>query len=207
MEAKDLFLKHVNDHYDEILTKVSMLCSRNKQGRGTRSAHTFDRDSFQDAIVRVYNAVERKGTLKDMSPTGIESYIIVAYFNIVVEKKRSAHVRKRDHNYTDDNIYEVWEEYLDRKLTQKEKISSDLFKDYATLYIMSKVEENFDDEHMTLFKRKHFGNVSYKQLKQEYPDIQKVRNKVLEVNQWLRENVTRDEVLQSFNDIYGDLLR
>lgn len=198
MEAKDIFLKHVGDHYEEILTKVSMLCTRNGQ--------RLDRDVFQDAIVRVYNAIERKGTLKDMTATGMESYLIISYFNIVVERHRSAHERKRDQNYTDDNISDVWEQYLDSKLTQREKIASDLYKDYATLYIMSKVEENFDDEHLMLFKRKHFGNVSYKRLREEYTNIPKVRNKVIEVNNWLKENVTREEVLNTFNDIYGDLI-
>ena len=80
-----------------------------------------------------------------------------------------------------------------------------IVKDFSILYIMTLVEDNFDQEHFYLFKLKTLGNLTYKQL-QEKTKIKASRQKVINVNNWLKENVTKDDVKSAFTVMYGNLM-
>ena len=81
-----------------------------------------------------------------------------------------------------------------------------MFKDFGTVYIMMVVEQNFDSEHFYLFKLKELiPNMTYKKLA-EKTKMRGVRQKVVEVKRWLKDNVTKDEIRKEFYDIYGDIL-
>ena len=110
---------------------------------------------------------------------------------------------KRDENNA--NIAALNEMYLNSKLTQQEKLLSDLKKDFSTLYLMHQVEENFDAEQFYLFRLKTFTNMTYKQL-YEYTGIKGARQKIVGIKNWLKENVTKEEVDKVFNALYGDIL-
>lgn len=196
---QDTFLTYVNDNYIGIQTKIKMLCGKNKQ--------RFDEDVYHEAILRCYNAIEKKGGMNDSSPSGIEGYLIRSYFNLCKEIKRSAMNAKRDLNYTSDNISSLYEDYYNsHNLDAREKIVNDLFADYSVLYIMNQVEQNFDNEHFYLFKLKMLiKDMTYKKL-QEKTHIKAVRQKVVEVKRWLTSNVTKDEIRESFFEIFGDIL-
>lgn len=196
---QDTFLNYVNDNYIGIQTKIKMLCGKNKQ--------RFDEDCFHEAILRCYNAIEKKGCMNDSSPTGIEGYLIRSYFNLVKEMKRSAMNAKRDLNYTSDNISSLYEDYYNsHNLDAREKIVNDLFADYSVLYIMNQVEQNFDNEHFYLFRLKMLiKDMTYKKL-QEKTKMKAVRQKVVEVKRWLASNVTKDEIRDSFFEIFGDII-
>lgn len=199
MSDEEKFLDHIGKNYESVKTKLKMLCARNKQ--------KFSEDSYHDVVIKCHQAIKKKGKLNDTSPYGIESYLIRSYFNHEVDLKRVANVAKRDLNYNSDNINQLHEHWYNSNHTnEKEKIKTDLWKDFSTLYIMMVVERHFDQEHFYLFRLKELvPNMTYKKLR-ETTHLTGVRQKVIQVRNWLQENLTRDEVNKAFQQLYGDLL-
>ena len=199
MSDAELFLDYVNDHYNEIISKLKILCGQRRQ--------VFSEDTYHESILRCHKAIERKGKLNDTSPYGIESYLIRSYFNLVIEIKRSCSHRKKDLNYNSDNIGGLYEDYYNSNFTDaRQKVISDMFKDFSTLYIIMLVEQNFDQEHLYLFKMKELiPDMTYKKLA-EKTQMKAVRQKVVTVKNWLKENVTKEMIKEEFFSIYGDLI-
>ena len=199
MEDCRTFLNYINDNYRQVQKKLKILSGQRKIA--------FDEDAFHTSIIKCYEKIRKKGKMQDNSPYGIESYLIITYFNYLIDEKRSAKNSKRDHNVDDDTIGEVYESYCEKHLTsQKQKLVSDLYKDFSTLYIIKIVELNFDAEHLYLFRLKYLmPNMTYKML-QEKTGSKKVRQKVVEVKNWLKENLKKEDINDAFNDIYGDLI-
>ena len=198
MQDNEKFLKHIGDNYADVQLKLKMLCGRNKQ--------RYDEDAFHEAIIRCHTAITKKGKLNDSTPYGIESYLIKSYFNYIKEEARSCKVSKRDSNITSDNIDQVYENWYNaNKQTSRIKLVNDLYIDYATLYVMHKVELNFDNEHFYLFRLKTLCEMTYKQLC-EKTGIQGCRQKVIDVKNWVKENISKDEINEAFHLKYGELL-
>lgn len=199
MNDETIFIKYINDNYSGVTNTLRILCGQRQQ--------MFDEDTFMESILRCHKAINKKGYLQDKSAYGITSYLIRSYFNLVKEEKRSARNAKRDMNYDSDNITNLYEDwYNDHNLDAREKIVGDMFKDFATLYIMMVVEQNFDSEHFYLFKLKELiPNMTYKKLA-EKTKMRGVRQKVVEVKRWLKDNVTKENIRKEFYDIYGDIL-
>ena len=110
-------------------------------------------------------------------------------------------------NYNSDNINEVYEDwYNENNSPAKVKLLNDLWKDFATLYILTKVEDNFDQEHFRLFNLKTMiPNMTYKKL-QEKTHCTGCRQKVVNVKNWVKNNVTKKEITDAFQRIYGNLI-
>ena len=199
MEDSKLFLKYINDHYNEVVNTLKILCGQRKQ--------RFDEDVYHESILRCHRAIEKKGYLQDKSPYGITSYLIRAYFNLVAETKRSACNAKRDQNYDSDNIGGLYEDYYNSNYTDaRQKVISDLFKDFSVLYIMMVAESNFDAEHFYLFKLKELcKDMTYKKI-QEKTGLKAVRQKVVSVKKFIQENVTKDMIRKEFYEIYGNII-
>ena len=110
-------------------------------------------------------------------------------------------------NVKNDDINALYEEYYNANNSSSEnKIKSDLWKDFAVLYIMHIVEDNFDNEHTYLFKLKTLiPNMTYKTL-QKKTNIKSSRQKVVTVKNWVKENISKDDVNKAFQRMYGNLL-
>ena len=199
MSDAEIFLQYVNDNYDKVGGTLKLLSAQRKM--------KFDEDAFHETILRCHKAISKKGYLKDKSPYGITSYLIRSYFNLINEEKRSAKVKKRDMNYNSDNIGGLYEDYYNSNFTDaRQKVVSDLFRDYAVLYVMMIAEQNFDSEHFYLFKLKELcKDMTYKKLS-EKTKIKGVRQKVVEVKRFIQANVTKDEIRKSFFETFGDIL-
>ena len=199
MEDATIFLNYINDNYDKVGGTLKLLSAQRKM--------KFDEDAFHESILRCHKAIEKKGFLKDKSPYGITSYLIRSYFNLINEEKRSAKVKKRDLNYNSDNIGGLYEDYYNSNFTDaRQKVVSDLFKDFSVLYIMMVVEENFDNESFYLFKLKELcKDMTYKKLSDK-TKIKGVRQKVVTVKKWVQANITKDMIRKEFYEIYGDIL-
>lgn len=199
MEDATVFINYIGSHYKEVGGTLKILCAQRKQ--------KFDEDAFHETILRCHKAISKKGYLKDKTAYGIQSYLIRSYFNIILEEKRSAKNAKRDMNYNSDNIGGIYEDYYNsNNVEAKQKVVQDLFKDFSVLFIMMKVEENWDAEHYYLFKVKELvPNMTYKKLA-ETTKMKAVRQKVVEVKRWVQENITKDEIRKVFYEIYGDLI-
>ena len=167
----------------------------------------YSEDAFHESILRCHKAIEKKGKLNDTTPYGIESYLIRSYFNLVLEVKRSCSHSKRDLNYNSDNIGGLYEDYYNSTNTDARiKIINDMYKDFSVLYIVMLVEQNFDQEHLYLFKMKELiPDMTYKKLA-EKTQMKAVRQKVVEVKNWLKANVTKEMIKEEFFSIYGDLI-
>lgn len=195
MEDAVKFINTVNDNYETIKKELQSYCDS--------VGETFDEDIFQDTILKCYTLIEKNGEMKDSSYQGCKNFMFQAFKRNLKRETQYARNQKRDGNIT--NLSKYNEVYLNSKLTQEEKLKSDLYKDFATLYLMKMVEENFDGEHFYLFRLKTFTNMTYAQLA-EKTGIKGCRQKVVDVKNWLKENVKQQDIKDEFDEIYGDLL-
>ena len=187
------FLQWLNNHYTSQKQKLLAFCNDKK--------YKFDDDIFSDTYLKIYEKIRASG-INDDSEKGFENYLFMAFKQNLHREKLYARNLKRDENNA--NIAALNEMFLNQKLTQEEKLLSDLRKDFTTLYLMQKVEENFDAEHFYLFRLKTFTGMTYRQL-YEHTGIKGARTKVVAVKNWLKENVTKQEVDKVFNELYGNL--
>lgn len=198
MSDQDKFMHYINDNYNYLKFKYINFCKEHN--------YVFDEDIFSDTILKCYEAINKKGKLEDTTDQGIQNYFFISFKMNLKREGQYARNMKRDRNVDSDSIndlYESW--YNDNNVSAMEKIKSDLFKDFSVLYIMTVVEDNFDTEHFYLFKLKTLGNLTYKQL-QDKTKIKASRQKVINVKNWLKDNVTKDMIKSAFNAMYGNLM-
>ena len=188
------FLNWINKNYEEQQQKLKAFCNDKK--------YEWDEDIFQDCIIKIYNKI-LKSKLVDDSDKGFDGYFFMSFKINTIRKNQYAAVAKRDGNVI--NLSGAYENYKNTELTEQEKLKSDLKKDFYTLYLLHQAEANFDSESFYLFKQKVFEKgLTYKQL-QEKTGIKGCRQKVVNVKNWLKENVSKKEIEKEFQEIYGDL--
>lgn len=188
-----IFINYINDHYDEIYNSFLAFCN-NKN-------YKFDEDIFQDTIIKCYKLIDKQGYLKDKSEKGIKNYFFMSFKQNLQRETQYARNQKRDGNVV--NLNDANERFQNSKLTQEEKLKNDLRKDFFTLYLMKKVEDNFDAEHFYLFRLKTFTNMTYAKLS-EHTGIKGCRQKVVDCKNWLKNNVSREEIEKVFEETYGE---
>lgn len=198
VEDNRLFINYISDHYNQLYYKYRQFCKEKD--------YQWDEDIFQDTIVNCYSAITKKGKLQDTSNQGIENYFFKSFKMNLMREKQYARNQKRDLNVEADDVDVMYEEWCNNnKEDSRTKILSDMWKDFSCLYIMMLVEDNWDDEHFYLFRLKHLCNMTYKQLTDK-TGIKGVRQKILDVKQWLKDNLTKEEINKAFQLAYGDLL-
>jgi hypothetical protein len=198
MKDQDLFLNFINQNYVGLKNKYWKFCQEN--------FYDWDEDVYSDTIIRCYDIIERNG-LKDKSPYGIESYFFKAFVNNIRNEKNYSRIKKRDFNITSDNINDIYEAWYNKTQdSSKVKLVNDLFKDFAILYIMTRVEANFDAEHFYLYRLKSLvPDMTFKRLA-ETTKIKASRLKTIEVQRWVKDNIKKEDVRTAFFQIYGDLI-
>ena len=198
VEDNRLFINYISDHYNQLYYKYRQFCKEKD--------YQWDEDIFQDTIVNCYSAISKKGKLQDTSNQGIENYFFKSFKMNLMREKQYARNQKRDLNVEADDVDVMYEEWCNNnKEDSRTKILSDMWKDFSCLYIMMLVEDNWDDEHFYLFRLKHLCNMTYKQLTDK-TGIKGVRQKILDVKQWLKDNLTKEDINKAFQLAYGDLL-
>lgn len=199
MEDKTLFINYINDHYNQLKAKYKQFCIEKQ--------YNWDEDIFSDTIIKCYDAIEKKGKLNDTTNQGIENYFFRSFKQNLQREKQYCRVAKRDLNVTSDNIFQLYDEWYNEEYTPEHtKLLNDLWKDFATLYIITKVEDNWDNEHFLLFRLKYLvPQMTYKKL-QDKTNAKKCRQKVVDVKNWVQENISKDEIKEAFTRMYGDLL-
>lgn len=198
VEDNRLFINYISDHYNQLYYKYRQFCKEKD--------YQWDEDIFQDTIVNCYSAITKKGKLQDTSNQGIENYFFKSFKMNLMREKQYARNQKRDLNVEADDVDVMYEEWCNNnKEDARTKILSDMWKDFSCLYIMMLVEDNWDDEHFYLFRLKHLCNMTYKQLTDK-TGIKGVRQKILDVKQWLKDNLTKEDINKAFQLAYGDLL-
>ena len=164
--------------------------------------YIWDEDVLADTFLKVHDRIEKKG-IDDSSDDGFENYTFMAFRQNVKREALYARVKKRCET---EDVHTLYERYFNStKTSSTEKIQGDLFKDFSLIYILMKVEENFDEDHFYLFKLKHLCGMTYKELS-EKTKIPNARKKVLTVMHWLKKNITKDEISKRFDETYGYLI-
>lgn len=196
MEDSRTFLNHINDNYDSLKKRFRNFC--------IEKHYDWDSDIFSNTILKCHAAIEKKGALRDTTPQGIENYLFQSFKTNLKREKQYSRNSRRDTNVT--GVEELYEQYYnDTNITPTEKIRNDSWKDFATVYLIKRVEEEFDAEHMHLFQLKYLCNMTYRELA-EKTNSKGVRNKVLAVKDWLKENVTKDEIRKAFQEFNGSIM-
>ena len=193
-EQAETFLKWVSDHYSDLTVKYQKWSNN----RGV----TYDEDIFSETYLKVYDKILRDG-IKDNTPEGYDNYMFRAFSTNTKRESQYSRNRLRDMNIKDDEIMELYERYAGEDVS-KEKLMSDLYKDFSVIYLMKKAEEHFPQEQYNLFKLKYLCNLTYKQLR-EKTNTKSAKDEVSEVKNWLKDNVSKDEVRQEFNDVFSSL--
>ena len=184
----------INQNYNNLKQVCKDVCKRNKE--------QYSEDAINDTVIQIHKIIQKKGKLDDMSDNGIMRYFVRSYVNNLRMEKRYAYHKKRDYNITQEEFNDRYEQSLSSK---RDKIIKDLLEDFSVLYIMKLVELNFPPEQLYLYKLKMICNKTYKQIHDE-TRIKKSRDKIIEVNKWVKQNLTRDVIKKEFFDIYGDLI-
>lgn len=184
----------ISQNYNNLKQVCKDVCKRNKE--------QYSEDALNDTVIQVHKIIQKKGKLDDMSENGIMRYFVRSYVNNLRMEKRYAYHKKRDYNITQEEFNDRYEQSLSSK---RDKIIKDLLEDFSVLYIMKLVELNFPPEQLYLYKLKMICNKTYKQIHDE-TKIKKSRDKIIEVNKWVKQNLTRDVIKNEFMSIYGDLI-
>lgn len=165
----------------------------------------FDEDIFQETYLKVREKIEKEG-IADDSDSGLLNYFFKAFKTNMLREGQYARNKKVDDNIAQENLLEIYESWYDKNnISSKEKLLSDLRKDFYTLKIAEVVELNFDAEHFYLWRLKVFLGYTYKQLA-EKTKIPSVRNKVLEVYDYLRQNVKKEDLERAFNEAFSEII-
>lgn len=194
LKPEDVYFTCLNKNYNNLKQVCKDVCKRNKE--------EYSEDTLNDTVIQIHKIIQKKGQLDDMSDNGIMRYFVRSYVNNLRCEKRYAYVKKRDFNLTQEEFNDRYEQSQSSRM---EKIVKDLLEDFSVLYIMKLVEINFDQEHFYLYKLKMLCGKTYKQIHDE-TKIKKSRDKIIEVNKWVKHNLTRDIIRQEFLSIYGDLI-
>lgn len=194
LKPEDVYFTCINKNYNNLKQVCKDVCKRNKE--------QYSEDALNDTVIQVHKIIKKKGKLDDMSDNGIMRYFVRSYVNNLRMEKRYAYHKKRDYNITQEEFNDRYEQSLSSK---RDKIIKDLLEDFSVLYIMKLVELNFPPEQLYLYKLKMICNKTYKQIHDE-TRIKKSRDKIIEVNKWVKQNLTRDVIKKEFFDIYGDLI-
>lgn len=194
-EQANKFLYWINSNYDQLKAHHKAYCLNKK--------HPFNEDIFCDTYLKIYEKIRKDG-IEDDSENGFKNYMFKAFKINVLREKQYCRNLKRDENAA-ANLSLFNEIYLNRQITAEEKLKSDLYKDYSTLYLLKKIEEEFPPEDIRLFKIKLFENLTYKQLSEKTGE-KNIRQRIVNIKNWLKENVSKEEIDDAFNNDYGDLV-
>lgn len=194
LKPEDVYFTCLNKNYNNLKQVCKDVCKRNQE--------QYSEDTLNDTVIQIHKIIQKKGKLDDMSDNGIMRYFVRSYVNNLRCEKRYAYHKKRDYNITQEEFNDRYEQSLSSK---RDKIIKDLLEDFSVLYIMKLVELNFPPEQLYLYKLKMICNKTYKQIHDE-TKIKKSRDKIIEVNKWVKHNLTRDVIKKEFFEIYGDLI-
>lgn len=192
-EQANKFLQWVSNNYDYLKNHHKAYCLNKK--------HTFNEDIFCDTYLKIYEKIRKDG-IEDDSENGFKNYMFKAFKINVLREKQYARNQKRDENNA--NLPILQEIFLTSQLTEREKLLQDLKKDFSCLYILLAIEKEFSYEDCRLFKIKLFENLTYRQLSDKTGE-KNIRQRIVDIKNWIKENISKVEIDKAFNEKYGDL--
>ena len=182
-DVADKWLKYIGSIYEEYRMKYFKMANNLN--------YTVNEDLLNDTILACYTSIARNN-LSDTSPQGMRNYLFRAFktnLNAV-----SNYDKRKD--FVDD-LTTMAEQYEAMGEASYKKIKKQLLDDYALIYILEQVENNFDTLTFNVFRLKAMLPCTYKKLR-EITKVKDCKKRVVKVNRWLRENITRQEIYNAF---------
>lgn len=196
MEIERRFLNHINDNYSRLVSTALLMFNNSKK------KIEFSEDIFNDTIIKCYELLEKKKSMKDESPKGMDNYFLKSLYLNTMMEKRYAYVKKRSH---DIDVNTVLSSRDNGDSQVQSKLVKDLKTDFSVLYIMMQVEEHFDQQHFYLYRLKTLCEMTYKDICNK-TQIKGARNMIIEVRTWIQNNIKKEDIDKAFYETYGDII-
>ena len=187
-DVADKWLQYIGTIYEEYRMKYFKMA--------TQLNYNVNEDMLNDTILACYNSIARNN-LSDTTEQGMRNYLFRAFkvnLNAI-----SNYDKRKD---VVDDLSALAEQYENQGEATYNKIKKHLFEDYSVIYLLNKVENNFDTITFNVFRLKTMiEKCTYQKLR----DITKVRDckkRVVKVMKWIRENITEKEILTNFKKQY-----
>ena len=187
-DVADKWLQYIGTIYEEYRMKYFKMANDLN--------YNVNEDMLNDTILACYNSIARNN-LSDTTEQGMRNYLFRAFkinLNAV-----SNYDKRKD---VVDDLTALAEQYENQGEATYNKIKKQLFEDYSVIYLLNKVENNFDTITFNVFRLKTMlEKCTYQKLR----DITKVRDckkRVVKVMKWIRENITKQEILTNFKKQY-----
>ena len=101
-----------------------------------------------------------------------------------------------------DDLTALAEQYEYQGEATYNKIKKQLFEDYSVIYLLNKVEDNFDTITFNVFRLKTMLEKCTYQRLREITKVKDAKKRVVNVMKWVRNNITKKEILTNFKKQY-----
>ena len=186
-DVADKWLQYIGTIYEEYRMKYFKMANDLN--------YNVNEDMLNDTILACYNSIARNN-LSDTTEQGMRNYLFRAFkvnLNAI-----SNYDKRRD--FVDD-LSSLAERYENQGEATYNKIKKQLFDDYSLIYILEQVENNFDTITFHCFRLKTMLPCTYQRLR-EITKVKDCKKRVVKVNKWLRENMTRQDIYNAFISDY-----
>lgn len=183
----------INSSYDRVKDKLE----RYAKSQG----NTFDEDLFHDVLLKMATK-----TLTATTESSFDDYLFISFKTNTRRERMYARNAKRDLNQS-SSIGDLYERYCTKEMDEPlDKVRKDLKTDFAAMYLAERASTVFDETSVHLFSLKFLTKgITYQKLQNLYPQVKGVRQKVLDVKNWLKANVPKEEIDRAFDLKYGEL--
>lgn len=186
-DVADKWLQYIGTIYEEYRMKYLKMANDLN--------YNVNEDMLNDTILACYHSIARNN-LSDTTEQGMRNYLFRAFkvnLNAV-----SNYDKRKD---IVDDLSSLAEQYEAMGEATYNKIKKQLFDDYSLIYILEQVENNFDTITFHCFRLKTMLPCTYQRLR-EITKVKDCKKRVVKVNKWLRENMTRQDIYNAFISDY-----
>lgn len=186
-DVADRWLQYIGTIYEEYRMKYFKMA--------TQLNYNVNEDMLNDTILSCYNSIARNN-LSDTTEQGMRNYLFRAFkvnLNAI-----SNYDKRKD---VVDDLSSLAEQYENQGEATYNKIKKQLLEDYSVIYLLNKVEDNFDTITFNVFRLKTMVPCTYQRLR-EITKVKDAKKRVIKVMKWIRENVTKQEILTNFKKTY-----
>ena len=186
-DVADKWLQYIGTIYEEYRMKYLKMANDLN--------YKVSEDMLNDTILACYNSIARNN-LSDTTEQGMRNYLFRAFkvnLNAV-----SNYDKRKD---VVDDLTALAEQYENQGEATYHKIKKQLFEDYSVIYLLNKVEDNFDTITFNVFRLKTMLPCTYQKLR-EITKVKDAKKRVVNVMKWVRNNITKKEILTNFKKNY-----
>ena len=163
-----------------------------------------DEDLAGEVLIKTYNCIKNNGlstvdldTEEDLKKKVFKNYFFISAKLTNITKKKYQQKSPID-RVTNENIDKIDD------IPTEEQIRNQINKDFKVMYIVNKAEENFDVLDYRCFILYHLlKNMTYAKLRQ-LTGIKNAKMRVITINKWLRQNITEQHIMDSFNKEFNN---